>query len=201
MKKSAIFLIFCLLAACHSSSDSSEKPDNKAATAEKEVFSTTELSMPGTGISFEISISETELTIQPKGLEIINDALRHDITGYSVTNAVTEDLNSDGWPEVLVFLNSHGSGSYGRLIAYSVNNGKSVSQVHMPELSESAGLAKGYMGHDKMSVANCRLRRVYPVYNEGDSNAEPTGGIRQIEYELIDGESGRLFKVCKVEEK
>lgn len=191
-------LCSCLLAACHSNNNSAGNADG-AASGGATAFSATELAWPGSGLSFEVSVQDRELTIQPRGLEIANDALRHDITGYSVTGAETGDLNADGWPEVLVYLCSDGSGSYGRLIAYSVNNGKSVSQVYMPELTENPQLAEGYMGHDSMSLAGGALRRTYPVYNEGDSNAEPTGGIRQIEYELTDGESGRILKVSKIE--
>lgn len=41
---------------------------------------------------------------------------------------------------------------YGKLIGYSVNDGKSVSQVHLPEISGNKEVDIGYMGHDEMAI-------------------------------------------------
>ena len=83
-------------------------------------------------ISFEIITSGegslNQLSIQPKGLEIDNQKIDLEIDGQ-VVNAEIEDLNSDGFPEILIYTKSAGSGSYGNVIGYSVNNGKSISQI------------------------------------------------------------------------
>jgi len=34
--------------------------------------------------------------------------------------------------------------------------------------------------------------------SESDSNANPTGDMRQIQYKLVDGEASRLFKIDKI---
>jgi len=39
------------------------------------------------------------------------------------------------------------------------------------------------------------LAQRFPIYKEGDTNANPTGGIRQIEYQLVDGEASRKFVI------
>lgn len=151
-------------------------------------------------ISFDVSVTGDTLTITPYGLSAVNEPVKHDITGYTVTNAEIGDLNIDGYPEVFVYLTSDGSGSYGKLIGYSVNNGKSMSQVCMPEISENKEASKGYQGHDEMAIVESSFCQRFPVYRDGDPNSSPTGGTRQIQYKLIDGEACRTLKVDKIVE-
>lgn len=159
-----------------------------------------ELTYPGSDISFQVKITGDSLYIIPSGLTAVNDTLRHDITGYSFVNAEIGDLNIDSYPEIFVYLSSEGSGSYGKLIAYSTNNGKSVSQVYLPEISENEEINEGYMGHDEMAIVENTFCQRFPIYKERDSNAQPTGGVRQIQYKLVDGEAGRMLAVEKVVE-
>jgi len=152
-------------------------------------------------ITFDISNtgegSITQLTIQPKGLEIDNQKIAVELDGQ-VVNAEIEDLNSDGFPEILIYTMSAGSGSYGDVIGYSVNNGKSISQIYFPEITENNEASSGYMGHDEFAIIETSLARRFPVYKDGDTNNNPTGGTRQIEYKLKDGEASRLFVIDKI---
>jgi len=143
--------------------------------------------------------SISELTIQPKGLEIDNQEIAVELDGQ-VVNAEIEDLNSDGFPEILIYTTSAGSGSYGNVIGYSVNNGKSISQIYFPDIFENKEASSGYMGHDEFAVIETTLARRFPVYKDGDTNNNPTGGTRQIEYKLKDGEASRLFVIDKISE-
>ncbi|MDC1198155.1 hypothetical protein N8035_04825 [Algibacter sp.] len=115
-----------------------------------------------------------------------------------VVNAEIEDLNSDGSPEILIYTRSLGSGSYGNVIGYSVNNGKSISQIYFPELSDNKEANIGYMGHDEFAIIETSLARRFPIYKNGDTNNNPTGGMRQIQYKLKDGEASRLFVIDKI---
>ncbi|MEH6772056.1 PliI family lysozyme inhibitor of I-type lysozyme [Maribacter arcticus] len=154
-------------------------------------------------ISFDIKTtgegSFSQLSIQPKDLEIENQNVSLEIDGQ-VVNAEIEDLNSDGFPEILIYTISAGSGSYGNVIGYSVNNGKSLSQIYFPEISENKEASSGYMGHDEFAIIETTLARRFPVYKDGDTNNNPTGGTRQIEYKLKDGEASRLFVLDKISE-
>lgn len=167
-------------------------------TDSREEFRETELTYPGSTVAFKVSVKGNELFVEPSGLSVSNEAFRHDITGYTVNKAEIGDLNLDGYPEVFVYLTSHGSGSYGKLIGYSVNNGKSASLVHLPDITEDEAVRKGYMGHDEMAIVESTFCRRFPVYEEKDSNSQPSGKIRQIQYKLVDGESGRMLKIDKV---
>ena len=131
------------------------------------------------------------------GLEFDNYPVVHEIIG-SIVDAEIADLNKDSSPELLIYTQSDGSGSYGDVLAYSVNNLKSMSQVYFPPITENPELKKGYMGHDEFRVVETSLVQRFPVYKEGDSNANPTGGKRQISYKLVDGEASRFFEVKNV---
>lgn len=110
----------------------------------------------------------------------------------SITGSEVEDLNSDGRPELLLYVTNAGSGSYGSVMAWSASKGHNLLPITMPELSGK--LAKGYMGHDQFAVVETTLMRRFPIYRADDSNAKPTGGSRQISYKLVAGEAGFQFK-------
>lgn len=138
-----------------------------------------------------------QLAIKPNGLEIVNDEITITIDG-SVVDAEIEDLNSDGYPEILIYTVSAGSGSYGNVIGYSVNNGKSMSQIYFPPVSQNEKISEGYMGHDEFAIVETTLVQRFKLYNEGDTNANPTGKTRQIQYKLVDGEASRRFVIDKI---
>ena len=173
---------------------STSAPTHSETSTDKELT----LNYPGSSITYQVIVSDTVLCIIPQGLSLINDTMRHDLTGYSFVNAETGDLDLDGYPELFVYLVSDGSGSYGELIGYSPNAGKSLSQVYLPEISEDTAASAGYMGHDEMAIVESTFCRRFPIYKEGDTNANPTGGTRQIQYKLVKGEASKYLKIDKV---
>jgi hypothetical protein len=116
----------------------------------------------------------------------------------SITSVEAGDLNGDGYPEIYVYINSAGSGSYGSLIAYASNRNKSLSQIYLPPIEDDPALAQGYMGHDEFTVGAGALLRRFPLYRAGDMNARPTGGTRQIQYKLEAGEAGWVLRKDRI---
>jgi hypothetical protein len=153
------------------------------------------------GIRFRITSTHegslNRLTIVPSGLEIVHTPIERTIDG-TVTGAEVADLNADGSPEVYVYVTSTGSGSYGSLVAYSANRRTSLSEIYLPPLTADQKISHGYMGHDEFAVLEGVLGRRFPLYRDSDSNARPTGGMRQIQYKLVPGEAGWLLKVDRV---
>ncbi len=147
------------------------------------------------GVSFQVttkgegSVQQLVVKATEKGhaYPVVKEELIGSLTGREV-----EDLNSDGRPELILFVTSAGSGSYGSVMAWSASKGHTLQPITMPELSSK--LAQGYMGHDKFAVVETTLMRRFPIYRPGDTNAKPTGGTRQISYKLVAGEAGFLFK-------
>ncbi len=98
-----------------------------------------------------------------------------------VAGSMTTDLNKNSRPEVLVFVESSGSGSYGLVYGYELSeSGK--NPLTLPPLKGDA--AEGYMGHDTFKVENGKLLRTFPIYADTDANAKPTGGTRTLTYTL-----------------
>lgn len=121
--------------------------------------------------SFSIKEDGDKLIIKPKNLAIVNRKEVHDIVGYTVNDVQIADLNDDGYPEVLVYLTNDGSGSYGNLIGYSSNNGKSMSQIALSPIEDMKALAKYYRGHDYMQVKGnifTKCERKAPKFIYGD---------------------------------
>jgi hypothetical protein len=152
------------------------------------------------GITFHVvSIKEgllNHLIITPNGLEIVNRTIKQKIDGI-VTGAEIADINDDGSPEIYVYIHSTGSGSYGRLVAYSANNKKSLSEIHLPSLKDDKINSVGYMGHDIFSVNKNSFIRRFPLYEKDDANCCPKGGTRQLEYNLMRGEASWILKLFK----
>ena len=201
-------VIFIAMLSCNSNTENETKKETsdstgKTATAETIKDSTAYNKVLTFGnISFDVtSINEGSLqqvTIQSAGLSVEKKVIM--FKSDPIVAAEIGDLNGDGYPELLIYTQSVGSGSYGKLIAFSVNAGKSISQASFPEIGSDPKIKKGYMGHDKFSIVNNQLTRVFPIYNEGDPNVQPTGKKRVITYKLKDGEASRVFVVDKVRE-
>ena len=154
-------------------------------------------------LSFDVSAtgkgSMQTLTIQPYGLKADNRKVTHEVDGR-VVGAEIADMNADGYPELLVYTQAAGSGSYGNVIAYSANRNQSMSQVAFPNIAEHAKAGKGYMGHDEFAVVENTLVQRFRVYQPNDTNAKPTGVMRQIQYKLRDGEASRQFVIDRIVE-
>lgn len=139
-----------------------------------------------------------QLSIQPSGLSVDQRPIIMDTE--PVAGAEIDDLNLDGFPELLIFTQSAGSGSYGKVIAYSVNNGKSISQVTFLATNENPRINKGYSGHDQFTVVNNQLVQTFPIFEKNDTNSMSKAKSRVVTYKLKDGEASRIFEVDKVTE-
>jgi len=155
------------------------------------------------GITFKVTCpnasSINTLTIEPSGLEIDNSPISREVDG-TVTGAEVEDLNADGSPEIYVYVQSAGSGSYGSLVAYSANRKKSLSEIYLPPVADNPEASKGYMGHDEFAVVENTFVQRFPIYAEGDTNAAPTGKTRQLQYKLEAGEAGWVLRLDRTVE-
>lgn len=115
-------------------------------------------------------------------LPVIQDTLEGRVVGADVA-----DLNSDGLPDLFVYVQSAGSGSYGSVKAWTTTRTGGLLPIHVQDMP--AKDMKGFMGHDQFAVVETNLVRRFPIYRPGDSNANPTGGTRQVNYKLVPGEA------------
>ena len=156
------------------------------------------------GITFHVQATNNsslnQLTITPSGLEISNEVIKQEIDG-TVTGVEIADINADGSPELYVYVTSAGSGAYGTLVAYSANKKKSLSGIYLTPLKDDKKNSVGYMGHDKFSITKNTLTREFPIYKKDDANCCPKGGMRKIEYKLLQSEAGWKLEVKEDNEK
>jgi len=153
------------------------------------------------GISFHVKTVNsgflTKLIIKPENLEIDNRQVEHKIKGW-IREAEIEDMNSDGFPELLVYVQSSTGGTHAYPIAYSVNNGKSMSQVYFQDPGENPDLSESYQGYDEFTLIESKLGHRFPIFSKTSDGWERTGKIRQITYNLKDGEASRYFEVHQI---
>ena len=150
------------------------------------------------GFAFEITATNegsiNKLRIVPQGLSQQTAPITSEIEG-TVSGAEIDDLDANGFPEIYIYVTSAGSGSYGSLVGYAVNRGKSVTQIYLPPVSDSPALSQGYRGHDEFAVVEGTLIQRFPIYRDLDTNARPSGKIRQLQYKLKAGEAGWVLRL------
>ncbi len=151
------------------------------------------------GISFQVQSSgegsEQQLTITTSGAKPPIKPIQQTVNGQ-VVGAEVADLNSNGLPEIYVYVQGAGSGSYGELVAFAVTKGSELSPIYLQELSGAP--AQGYQGHDQFNVVEGCLVRRFPIYKPDDSNAKASGGERQICYKLKAGEASWILRPTSV---
>jgi len=137
---------------------------------------------------------KVELEIFPIGLKLDNQTIKYTIDG-TVVDAEVEDLNGDGFPEVVVFTQS-GENKKGNVYAASVLGGKSMVQINFPPFSDNPKINKGYNGFDEFTLIENYLSQRFPLFENGNK----TGKFRQIEYSLQKGENMPVFVVKNITE-
>ncbi|WP_224490866.1 hypothetical protein [Robertkochia flava] len=187
-----ISLLFVM--ACKTDPESKESPvpetgDEKEVTTAPEITSFSETySMNGT--EFTVTQNGNVLVVTPSGLEIDNSPLKTQAKGV-VVKAEAEDLDSDGWPELVVYTQTADEAKKGNAFAYSVLNGKSLTPVYLPPMEDDPDLVQGYVGGDEFAVVETSLVRRFILSD---------GSTRQIQYKLKNGENSKIFFVDKVVE-
>ncbi len=114
-----------------------------------------------------------------------------------ISDIFLADLDANGFDELYVITTSTGSGSYGKVIGFASNKDKSLSIIHFPAIEKGDKNFKGYMGHDTFKLVDQKLVRLFPIYIDGDTNQNPTGGTRKLIYDLLPGEAMWQLKVKK----
>jgi len=171
-------------------------PPDKAQIDQKVFSKTVSLQQ----ISFEVwSTPEKKLYIQPVGLRIDNRPIILTMKD-SIVGAEIEDVNADGYPELMIYTRTYEKLPEAKLVGVSVNNGKSVSLFAFPEKDRKSKAFVGYRGGDELAMVENRLVQRFRVYAPADADNHPTGPYRQISYQLVNGEAMRIWVIDKITE-
>ncbi len=143
-------------------------------------------------ISFFIEHKADTVTVRSSGLtHEFNE--NYSIKGQRITHAEVEDMNRDGYPEILIYLQNIKQPYDGDVLAFSANRNQSLSQMSFTPAKDNPDLRPYYRGGDEFSLVEHRLVQRFPEYVKDKA----TGRTKQVAYEVQDGESSRKLVLVK----
>ena len=144
--------------------------------------------------------NENDVLISPKGF-------KEDVRDVSLTikgrlrKILVDDLNDDGYPDLLLCIYGGANGEIGNIIAIASSGNNSLTSVQFPDIYRDPKLREGYEGHDEFAIRIGTLQQSFPIYKSGDTGT-PTDSTRVIQYKIVNGDGGGLtFKVLRSYEK
>jgi hypothetical protein len=204
-------LVLVLFVACHSNNPTSDATSpNTTDSTQGTATEASKTNTPGTfsktlemkGLTFEVNATEVDgetlVTVQPSGLSAGDEYAQYDFSG-KVLDAHIVDMDNDSWPEVLIVIRIDGPSKQCSVVPYTVVNGVRLVEMYFPSILNDTYYSNGYKGEDEISLVDKYLIQLFPVYKHGDKNGQPTGGTRQLQYELQVKENGKKeFQVVSV---
>ncbi|OOS23974.1 hypothetical protein B0681_08430 [Moraxella porci DSM 25326] len=115
------------------------------------------------------------------------------IKNQRITHADITDMNRDGYPEVLIYLQYIKQPFYGDVLAFSVNGNQSLSQMSFTPVKDHPELRAYYHGGDEFSLVEHDLVQRFPEY----INGKATGYTKQVVYQVQNGEASRQLVLVK----
>lgn len=138
-------------------------------------------------------------TVMPIGFDKNMREFTFDIKGTVVKGEV-DDVNRDGYPDLVIYLVSNDSIPRGNVIGISSEKNESVAPIIFPDIFDDPKLRIGYKGNDEFFLLEGMLVRRFPVYPTEGAPAPPATGklMRQIQYIVVPGErGGSKFKASR----
>jgi hypothetical protein len=143
------------------------------------------------------TLDQNELDVRPIGFDKEARELKFYIKGR-VAKAEIDDLNNNGYPDIVVYISSGAHGEFGNVFAFISMENKSIIAAAVPDATMNGKINEGYKGHDEFSLMEGTLMQKFPIYKAGDSTDHPTGGSRMVQYNLVGSENaGYKFKMLR----
>ena len=118
-----------------------------------------------------------------------------------VAGARIDDLNTDGFPDLLIYVFSGSSGEFGTIYVFISQENKTLVPVLLPDPMLDGKLNQGYKGYDEFSMLDGTILRKFPIYKTGDEKGKPTGGSRVVQYQAArDEQQGYKFEILRTYE-
>ena len=109
-----------------------------------------------------------------------------------ITKAEVDDINQDGFPDLVFYVFTNDSIPKGNVIGISSDKNESCSPIIFPDIYDDPKLRVGYKGKDEFFLMEGYLVRRFPVYNMDSTKAPAATGtlIRQVTYRVVPGDRG-----------
>jgi hypothetical protein len=198
MKLQYLFVLLgCLLAGFANAQDSSARSasDQPAAAPTQMVMfpkidSTLKIGKAGYRVDCRNkSVTQNPLSVKPVGFESGARDVSFTLKGR-VASAQVDDLNRDGYPDLVLFIYSDSNASSGTVYGFISEANKEIIPCVLPDASMNPKISTGYKGHDQFTLMEGTLLQRFPIYNKDDNKDKPTGGNRVVLYQLAKGERG-----------
>jgi hypothetical protein len=137
------------------------------------------------------SPEKNTVTINPIGFEKEVREFSFEVKGR-IAKAEVDDINSDGFADLVVYVFSNDSIPHGNVIGILAQTNESIAPVIFPDIFDDPKLRVGYKGNDVFFLLEGYLVRRFPVYpTEGGPPAAASGNlIRQVTYMVTRDERG-----------
>ncbi|MBS1599467.1 MAG: hypothetical protein JST75_14675 [Bacteroidetes bacterium] len=143
------------------------------------------------------SLDQNELAVRPIGFDKDARELKFYIKGR-VQKVEIDDLNNNNFPDIVVYIFSGIHSEYGNVIAFVSVENKTFMPVAVPDASMNGKISDGYKGHDDFQLMEGTLMQRFPIYKQGDSTSNPSGGKRTVQYGLVGSENaGYKFQLLR----
>jgi hypothetical protein len=110
-----------------------------------------------------------------------------------INKAEIDDLNNDGFPDVLLYVINANDKNKGKVVGVSSVNNERITAILFPDIMDDAKLRIGYNGEDEFRLLQGTLLRTFQIFDLTDkANPKPTGIFRNIQYTVVAGEREML---------
>jgi hypothetical protein len=109
-----------------------------------------------------------------------------------ITKSEVDDLNRDGFPDLVIYVFSGGAKNTGTVLGVSSDKNESFLPIIFPDIVDDPKLRIGYNGQDQFLLMEGMLIRRFPLYAMDSVNnaMKPMGMTRQIMYTVSPDEKG-----------
>ncbi|GMV77481.1 MAG: hypothetical protein AMXMBFR79_06160 [Chitinophagaceae bacterium] len=122
------------------------------------------------------------------GFEENKEDLNIDIKGQ-VTGAEIDDLNKDGFPDLVVYIVTDNEKNQGTVFAITSNENKTIAPIIFPSLMDNEKYRTGYTGNDVFKLLNGTLTHKFTVTD--NTNAATQAIVaRQLLYNVVKSDNG-----------
>lgn len=105
-----------------------------------------------------------------------------------VLSAEIDDLNNDGFPDIIIFVLDEKNKI--SLFSIASRDNEGLAPIYFPDITNDSQLSKGYRGKDEYKLVEGVLFRKFPIFESDTTNKTPTNKVRQIMYRVVPAEQG-----------
>ncbi|MEY4052329.1 MAG: hypothetical protein EB092_02295 [Chitinophagia bacterium] len=133
------------------------------------------------------NMDRNTLNIRPIGFKSEVREANLELRGRVVSTEI-DDLNNDGFPDIIIFVMDANN----KLSLFSIasRDNERIEPIYFPDITNDMQLSKGYRGKDEYKLVEGVLFRKFPIFEADTAIKTPTNKVRQIMYRVVSGDQG-----------